>query len=130
MRLLLLSLLVIAGCPATALACREPPQDVQFKDADTVLVGWISSASVPELESLSPGSSDTDVLNQVMNSRRVFRIFVTETRKGEAVAHQTVEVSRCTGAYNDVGVRVVAYRSSDGSWRVSQLPLQDSAGGP
>jgi hypothetical protein len=130
MRLALLSLLVLAGSPATALACREPPQDMQFKDADTVLVGWISSASAPELESLSPGSRDTDAFNQSINGRRVFRILVTETRKGQAVTHQTVEVSRCNGANNDVGFRVIAYHFADGSWRVSQLPFQDSGSGP
>jgi hypothetical protein len=130
MRLPWLPLMVLAACPVTAFACREPSQDVQFKDADTVLVGWISSASAPELETLAPGSTDTGAFNQSINSGRVLRIIVTETRKGRSVAQQTVEVSRCTGAYNNVGFRVIAYHFADGSWRVSQLPFQDSGSGP
>jgi hypothetical protein len=76
------------------------PQEMQFKIADTVLVGWISNVSIPALESLNPGSSDTDALNQSIGGHRIFRIAVTETRKGQPVSTQTVETYRCTGAYN------------------------------
>jgi hypothetical protein len=103
---------------------------MQFKDADTVLVGWIYSASAPELEMLSPGSSDSDAFNQSINSHRIYHIIVTETRKGQLVANQTVEVNICAGTYNEVGFRVIAYHFSDGSWRVSPLPFQDSKSGP
>lgn len=130
MRYALLLLFLAAVWPFSALACRELPQDMQFKMADTVLIGWISSTTVPELESLTPGASDTDALNQSLNSHRIFRIAVTETQKGQSTASQTVEVYRCTGAYNTVGSRVIAYRFPDGSWRVSQLPLQGSDNGP
>ena len=125
-----LLLLLAAVWPASALACRDMPQEMQFKIADTVLVGWISNVSIPALESLNPGSSDTDALNQNIGGHRIFRIAVTETRKGQPVSTQTVETYRCTGAYNTVGSRVIAYRFPDGSWRVSQLPLQGSSSGP
>ena len=123
MRTSLISLLALVTLPINALACREPSQDMQFEDADTVLVGWISSASAPELETLSSGSSDSDALNQSINSHRIFRIVVTETRKGQPVANQTVEINFCAGTHNEVGSRVIAYHFPDGSWRVSQLPF-------
>jgi hypothetical protein len=130
MRLSLISLLVVMAWPVSALACREAPPDIQFKNADTVLVGWISSASAPGLEALSPGSRDSDALNQSINSHRIFRIVVTETRKGRPVDNQTVEVNFCGGINNNVGFRVIAYHFPDGLWSVSQLPFQDSSSGP
>ena len=129
MRYALLLLFLAAVWPFSALACRELPQGMQFKMADTVLVGWISSATAPELESLTPGANDTDALIQSLNSHRIFRIAVTETRKGKSTTNQTVEVNHCTGAYNTVGARVIVYRFPDGSWRVSELPLQGSDNG-
>jgi len=96
---------------------------MQFDIADVVYVGWISNVSVPELESLAPGSKDDLAEERSVNSHRVFRIAVTEAKKGPFIPVQTVEVFRCTGAATAVGSRVIAYRFPDGTWRISPFPL-------
>ena len=119
---------VALAMPSLANACRELTPERQFESSDTVVVGRISSATIPELDSITEGTTEIDALNRVLAGHRIFRIVVTETRKGLPVSVLNVEVDRCSGAYNDVGERVIAYHDSRG-WRVEQLPSQSPESG-
>jgi hypothetical protein len=70
-----------------------------------------------------------EALNQVMAGRRIFRIVVTETRKGVPTPALTVEVDRCTGAFNKLGDRIITYHDSRG-WRIAGLPSSSPERGP
>ena len=125
----LLFFVVALTMPSLANACREPTPERQFEGADTVVVGRISSATIRELDAITEGTTEIDALNQVMVGSRIFRIVVTETRKGLPIPVLNVEVDRCSGAYNNVGERVIAYHDSRG-WRVARLPSPSPERGP
>lgn len=116
--------------PSIANACRELSPEAQFELSDTVIVGRISSVIIPELDSLQQGTTEIDALSRVVAGDRIFRIVVTETRKGTPITNLTVKVNRCTGASHGVGERVVAYQAHDDSWRVSGFVSELQERGP
>ncbi|KFN41409.1 hypothetical protein [Arenimonas oryziterrae] len=122
----ILFFLTLALAPACATACRQLQPDVRFELAQTVVVGWVSSATMQDLESLPPGSDDFAAFDKVIDGNRDLRIVVTETRKGHATNRLSIKVGLCTGSFINAGQRVIAYQSTDGSWSVSDLPM-DSA---
>ena len=119
-RLSLLIPAVLALFPASVMACRELSQEKQFDLADTVVVGWISSASIPALEATPP--NERLVFDSILNGSRTFRVVVAETRKGAAKPVEVMDVSYCNGSLNNVGDRVIAYRFGS-SWRIRRLPF-------
>ena len=127
--IVLLFFIIALATPSLAYACREVTPERQFEGSDTVVVGRISSATIRELDSITDGTTEIDALNQVMVGHRIFRIVVTETRKGLPIPVLNIEVDRCSGAYNDVGDRVIAYHDSR-VWRVARLPSPSPERGP
>ena len=124
-----LVLIAVLAWPSAASACRELTPEHQFEVSDTVIVGRISHATIPELDSIKEGTTDREALNHVMAGNRTFRIVVTETRKGLPIPMLIVEVDRCTGAFNQLGERVIAYHDSRG-WRVARFPAPSPERGP
>jgi len=121
--------IVALAMPSVANACRDLTPEHQFEVSDTVLVGRISSATIRELDSITEGTTEIDAMNQVMVGHRIFRIVVTEMRKGAPVPVLHVEVDQCTGAFNNVGERVIAYHDSRG-WRIARFPSSSPERGP
>ena len=121
MRVSLVFMVALAlAMPSLANACRETTPEHQFQVSDTVLVGRISSATIRELDSITEGTTESDAWNQVMVGHRIFRIVVTEMRKWPPISVLNVEVDRCSGAYSNLGERVIAYHDSRG-WRIKRL---------
>jgi|JI9StandDraft_2_1071091.scaffolds.fasta_scaffold233706_2 hypothetical protein len=118
-----IALALLLAAPLTANACRELPADLQFEVSDIVVVGWVSSIRIPNLESLPASSSDFDAFNRITAGERELEIVVTQTRKGTSDRILSLELDRCNGAFTHIGSRVTAYHTRDGTWRVSPLPL-------
>lgn len=128
-------LAALLAWPCLASACRSMSPENLFKFSETVVVGWISSETIPELDSLEKLNS-LDKSDQSKNrslrisgSNRIFRIVVTETRKGTPISALTIEVGNCRGAYHHAGDHVIAYGHKNGSWQVDAFLEHSQQGG-
>jgi hypothetical protein len=130
MRLLWLPISIVMLFPCSSLACRSPSAESLFATADTVILGWVHSVAVPDLEFLVPGITDKQVAMLGLGSKRILGIAVTEVRKGQSATHQSIEVGHCNGRWIDAGTFVIAHHFPSGSWQVAEFPVRGSTSEP
>ena len=121
---------MLALCPTSAFACREVPADQAYAMSDTVLVGYVSSISIPGLAHLEGPVDDGRAFAHLVDGMRVVRVVVSETRKGTADPVEVMEVTRCHGFFVKPGEKVVAFHFRGGYWRLDGVTYQQLTPSP